>query len=93
MCMTIPTKGIQARHDVTIPRICPVFFLFSFDDITSDTMCRANMIKSGVQYKLTTIAPPSKGMPSNASNPPDTHFNTLELLQTIHLLFGKSNQL
>lgn len=78
MCMIIPTIGIQAIQEVTIPRTLPDELLPSLFAITRVVMCKANITASGVHKKLRTKVPPIIGIPKNASKPPVIHLRILD---------------
>lgn len=79
MCIIIPTKGIHAIQEVTIPSILPVVEPPSFLVRTNVTMCNANIIPNGIHKNPITMPAPRKGIPNNASRPPVTHFNILDV--------------
>ena len=78
VCIIIPTKGIHAIQDVTIPRILPVVEPSSFFVKTSVTICNASIIANGTHKNPITIVAPKIGIAKTASIPPVTHFKILE---------------
>ena len=78
ICRIIPTNGIHAKQDVTIPKILPVDFPPSFLVRTRVTICKTNIITKGAQSNPRIIEAPRTGIAKVASRPPETHFNILD---------------
>src|SRR5699024_7011208 len=78
ICMTIPTNGIHAIHDVTIPRMLPPVAPPSLLVTRSVIMCKINITNNGVHPWLMIKMPPINGIPKKASAPPVIHFSIFD---------------
>jgi hypothetical protein len=79
ICMIMPTNGIQAIQEVTIPRMLPTGEPPSLIVNTRVTICKTSMMASGIQRNPIMMAAPRSGTPRTASQAPVIHFNILEV--------------
>jgi hypothetical protein len=89
ICMTMPTNGIQAIQEVTIPSMLPVGEPPSFTVMTRVTVCKTSIMTSGNHRNPMMMAAPRSGTPNIASKAPVVHFKILEVDMEItsNLLF------
>jgi hypothetical protein len=82
MCMAMPTNGIQAIQEVTMPSMLPIGEPPSFI---------VNTMTSGIQRNPIMMAAPRSGTPNTASQAPVVHFNILEVeieITSISVIFS-----
>jgi hypothetical protein len=91
MCMAMPTNGIQAIQEVTMPSMLPIGEPPSFIVNTRVIICKTSIMTSGIQRNPIMMAAPRSGTPNTASQAPVVHFNILEVeieITSISVIFS-----